>query len=75
MGHGPGNRLTIFKNRSAPIQLSWLGYTNTTGLKEMDYIIVDPYLVKKRRKVYILKNFFFFLVYGIVTKSLTQSLK
>ena len=75
VGHGPGNRLTIFKNRSAPIQLSWLGYTNTTGLKEMDYIIVDPYLVKKRRKVYTLRNFFFSLVYGIVTKRLTQNLK
>ena len=59
VGHGPGNRLTIFKNRSAPIQLSWLGYTNTTGLKEMDYIIVDPYLVKKEEKSLYSEKFLF----------------
>ena len=46
VGHGPGNRLSIFKNRAAPIQISWLGYVNTTGLDEMDYIIADPYLIK-----------------------------
>ena len=59
VGHGPGNRLTIFKNRSAPIQISWLGYTNTTGLKEMDYIIVDPYLVKKEEKSLYSEKFLF----------------
>ena len=46
VGHGPGNRLYIFKNRAAPIQICWLGYVNTTGLDEMDYIIADPYLIK-----------------------------
>ncbi len=46
VGHGPGNRLEIFKNRAAPLQISWLGYVNTTGLKEMDYIIADPNLIK-----------------------------
>jgi len=59
VGHGPGNRLTIFKNRSAPIQISWLGYINTTGLKEMDYIIVDPYLVKKEEKNLYSEKFLF----------------
>ena len=47
VGHGPGNRLEIFKNRAAPLQISWLGYVNTTGLEEMDYIIADPNLIKK----------------------------
>ena len=50
VGHGPGNRLEIFKNRAAPLQISWLGYINTTGLKEMDYIIVDPNLIKKEER-------------------------
>ena len=50
VGHGPGNRLPIFKNRVAPIQISWLGYTNSTWLKEIDYIISDPYLIKRNEK-------------------------
>ena len=46
VGHGPGNKLSIFKNRVAPIQICWLGYVNTTGLNEMDYLITDPYLIR-----------------------------
>ena len=50
VGHGPGNRLTVFKNRAAPIQISWLGFCNTTSLKEIDYIIVDPHVVKENEQ-------------------------
>jgi protein O-GlcNAc transferase len=45
VGYTGGSKLELFKNRSAPIQISWIGYTNTTGLDEMDYIIVDPYVL------------------------------
>ena len=45
-GYFLDNKISIFKNRSAPIQVSWCGYTNTTGLDEMDYIIADPYVIK-----------------------------
>ena len=38
-GHTAGNRLSMFAQRSAPVQLSWLGYFGTTGLAEMDYIL------------------------------------
>jgi len=47
-GHTHLNRLLVIKNRAAPIQVSWLGYCNTSGIKEMDYIILDPNLVNKK---------------------------
>ncbi len=40
-GFSGNHRLNLFKNRLAPIQILWCGYTNTTGLDEMDYLIVD----------------------------------
>ena len=46
-GYTTASRLELFKYRSAPVQISWIGYTNSTGLKEMDYIITDPYVISK----------------------------
>ncbi len=40
-GHTAGNRLPIFTYRPAPIQITWLGYPNTTGLQTMDYRLTD----------------------------------
>ncbi len=36
-----GHRLDLFGKRIAPIQATWIGYSGTSGLASMDYIICD----------------------------------
>lgn len=40
-GHTHGSRLRSLSMRGAPVQATYLGYANTTGVDEIDYRIVD----------------------------------
>ena len=71
-GHTQFNRLDVFAVNPAPIQITYLGYPNTTGLKSMRYRITDTIadnpnsLQKYSEKLLYLPNCF------LLYKSITQ---
>ena len=46
-GHSQDNALPIMAYRPAPVQMSGIGYTNTTGLHTIDYFLSDEVCIPK----------------------------
>ena len=42
-GHSARSRILLFNQRCAPVQATWLGYLNTTGLRSADFRLCDRY--------------------------------
>lgn len=41
-GHTGRNRLLMFARKPAPVQATWIGYFDTTGMETMDFLLADP---------------------------------
>ena len=46
-GFTKGNRLELIAKRCARTQIEWLGYNNSLGFKNLDYLISDKNLIKE----------------------------
>ena len=53
------SRNELFYNRVAPVQINYLGYPGTSGLKSMDYILADKNVIKENEKKYFTEKVYY----------------
>ncbi|ETR72650.1 MAG: TPR repeat-containing protein [Candidatus Magnetoglobus multicellularis str. Araruama] len=72
-GHTHNNRLGLFAQKLAPVQMTYLGYPNTTGLKTIDYRLTDCIADPPSSKKYYSENLLYlnpcFLCYAPLENS------
>lgn len=51
-GHSGVSRLPLLARRLAPVQMLWCGYSGTSGIDTMDYIVVDDVLAPPGERTY-----------------------
>ena len=49
-GYSQNSRNSLFAKKLAPLQISFLGYPGTMGVKFIDYIIADKVVIPKKMK-------------------------
>ncbi|WP_417430176.1 tetratricopeptide repeat protein [Kiloniella sp.] len=55
-GHTPGNRLGAFGYKPCPVQVSFVGYPYTTGMKSIDYYFANETLVPRDNTKYFVEK-------------------
>jgi len=70
-GYTAESRINILINKPVPIQIAWCGYLASTGIKEIDYIVVDPHVAPNylKTKQFSEKKFKMPHVWSILTKN------
>ncbi|MBS7349884.1 MAG: glycosyltransferase [Comamonas sp.] len=57
-GFTHGHRLGVFARRAVPVQVTWLGYMHTLGMKAMDYRLVDAAIAPPSHAAYYSEKLF-----------------
>jgi len=55
-GYADNSRVNIFAYRLAPIQISYLGFIGSMGVKYIDFIVADHYVVNENNRKYFSEN-------------------
>ena len=56
MGHSSVQRLPLLGRRVAPVQMSWCGYSGTTGVDAVDYLVVDPIIAPPGERAFFVEE-------------------